>query len=286
MLSARRALTRARQTGTPLPEVAAYHDLHHGQFKFRFRGGETTVVAGQSGSFKSGFVLYALGQMNLPALYMSADMAQHTATARLVASLSGDSTDNVFRGLSAGAEDYYAEYLESCKLRFCFNPNPDFGDIQGEVDAWVEAWDEYPRIIVIDNLLDVVPSAGDNEFSGYKSILLDAKTLARTTGAAVIVLHHVSEEGTDSRLPAPKKKLLGKVSQTPENILSIAKEGNLFRVSVVKHRTGPDDPTGVEHITLRVAPENNTFARWVAPAPQQTYWSPSAHAVDAEGSAA
>lgn len=271
MLSARRALRRSKTTGKPLPYIEAFRELYDGPFKFWPRGGETTVVAGHSGSFKSGLVLFWAAHFGVPVLYMSADMAQHTATARLVAAISGDTTENVFRGLARGADDYYAEFLEDCPVRFCFEPNPDFGDVQGEVDAWVEAWDEYPRVIVLDNLLDIVPSAGDSEWSGYKSILLDAKTLARETGAAVFVLHHTSEEGTDPRYPGPKKKLLGKVSQTPENILSVAKEGDAFRVSVVKHRSGPDDPTGEAYVTFRVHLESNTFTPWVPERPQVYY---------------
>lgn len=262
MLTARRALKRSKESGTPLPKVPALRELYEGHFQFWFRGGETTVVAGQSGSFKSGLVLFLAGQLKLPTLYMSADMNNRTAMSRLVASLSGDTTANVNRGLDRGAEDFYESFLEGVPVRWSFNPNPDFTDIQGEVDAWVETWDEYPQLIVLDNLLDIVPSAGDNEFSGYKSILLDTKTLARETGAAVLILHHVSEEGTDPRYPAPKKKLLGKVSQTPENILSVAKEGGEFRLSVVKHRNGPDDPTGETWVHFRVFPESNTFAPW------------------------
>lgn len=262
MLSARRALRRSKDTGKPLPRIEVFRDLYEGPFEFWPRGGEITVVAGHSGAFKSGLVLYWIAHFGVSALYVSADMAQHTAITRLVAALSGDTTKNVRKGLDRGAEDFYAEYVDDLPVRFTFNPNPDFADIQAEVDAWVETWDEYPQVIVLDNLMDIVPSAGDSEWSGYKAVLLDAKTLARETGAAVFVMHHASEDGTDSRYPAPKKKLLGKVSQTPENILSIAKEGNEFRVSVVKHRSGPDDPTGETYVTFRVFPESNTFAPW------------------------
>ena len=127
MLSAHRALTRARQIGVPLPELPALHDLYAGYYKFRFRGGQQTMIAGMPGSQKSGFMIYLVAQwaaMGLPALYVSADMDQHTASTRLVASLTGHTTESVAQGLSAGAEDYYADLLNNIPARFMFNPNP------------------------------------------------------------------------------------------------------------------------------------------------------------------
>lgn len=278
MLSATRALARAKQTGVPLPEIGALHDLYEGFYRFRPRGGEVTMIAGQPGSQKSGFALYLAGQYatkGLSCLYVSADMAQHTATTRLVASITGHTTETVSKGLAAGGEDYYAELLADVPVRFMFNPNPDFGDIQEELDAWVELWDEYPRVIVLDNLLDIVPSAGDNEFTGYKSVLLDAKTLARETGAAIFILHHMSETGTDPTKPAPRKSLMGKVSQTPENVLSVAMNDDLteFRIAVVKQRSGPSDATAQTTVTLGVHPERNQFERHInIRVPQQVTW--------------
>jgi hypothetical protein len=229
------------------------------------------MIASQSGSQKSGFALYIAAMLNLPTWYLSADMAQHTASTRLVAALSGDATETVSAGLTAGAEDYYADYLDGNRVRFCFNPNPDSHDIAEEMDAWVEAWDSYPRLIVLDNLLDIIPSSGADEYSGYKSVLLDAKTLARTTGACVLILHHMSESTSDPFLPAAKKSLMGKVSQSPENVLSIAigEDPSEFRVSVVKQRSGPSDASGRKYERLRVFPERNCFERWSEPDPMK-----------------
>jgi len=266
MLSAHRALTRARQIGVPLPELPALHDLYSGFYKFRFRGGQQTMIAGMPGSQKSGFMIYLIAQwaaMGLPSLYVSADMDQHTATTRLVASLSGHTTESVASGLSAGAEDYYADLLGNIPARFMFNPNPSMDDVRDELDAWVEMWDNYPRIIVLDNLLDIIPVAGDNEFTGYKSILLDGKTLARETGAAVFTLHHMSESGGDPTKPSSRKFIMGKVSQTPENVLSVAMNEELtqFLIAVVKQRNGPSDATASNIVTLAIHPERNTFER-------------------------
>lgn len=276
MLSPTRALRRSQAAGEPLPPVSAFDELYTGWFKFQFRAGQVSVLGGQSGSFKSGFVLYLLAHMpEITAVYASADMNQQEFTSRLVAAVSGETTEGVLKGLEAGAEDYYAEALADLEHRFAlmFDSDPTMGDVEQMVDAWVEVNDEYPRVIVLDNLLDIMPSSGNDEFSGYKAVLLDAKRLARTTGAHVFVLHHMSEAGTDPTKPAPKKALLGKVSQTPNNILSVAKDDDRFKVSVVKQRMGRDDPSGESYVSFRVHPERNGFSPWTdqirAP---QVYW--------------
>lgn len=266
MLSASRSLSKARATGSPLPSLDQLRDLREGFFKFKLRRSEVTMIAGQSGSQKSGFALWLVSQINLPTLYFSADMAQHTASTRLAAAITGDTTDMVKDGVFSGNGAYYEDALSECHVRFVFNPNPTFEDISREIDAWVEAWDFYPAVIVLDNLLDIVPDGGDNEFSGYKVTLLETKTLARDTGASVFILHHMQEGSYDSEIPPPKKALQGKVSQSPENILSVAlaESGEEFRVSVVKHRSGPSDATGKRFERLRVHPDKNRFERWVS----------------------
>lgn len=286
MLSATRSLSKAREAGVPLPEIPELIDLYTGYFRFRPRCGEVTMIAGQPGSQKSGFALWLASRLKLPTWYLSADMAQHTATERLAAAVTGHTTEDVAEGLQQDADEFYAAAIPPM-FQFCFNPNPDGNDIAGEMDAWVEAWDSYPKVIVLDNLLDIIPPSGDNEFAGYKAILLEAKTLARSTGAAVFILHHMSEAGTDPFYPAPRKALQGKVSQTPENILSVAfrPDSHEFHVSAVKHRNGPSDASGKIYVTLKALPECNRFERqvplqervdtaWQQPAPVAE-WTPT-----------
>lgn len=264
MLSAGRAMRRARESGQPLPEIPALKELYGGYFKFRARGGQVTMIAGQPGSLKSALALFWAERCHVPGIYFSADMAAHTAMTRLAASSTGETIDSVSSALADGHEDYYSEVVQNSMLKFCFDPNPSSDTFQGELNAWVEAYDNYPRIIVIDNLLDVVPDSGDNEFSGYKAVLLEVKTLARVTGAAVFILHHMSETGTDPNKPAPRKSIQGKVSQTPENVISVAlnEDTGEFLLSVVKHRSGPQSPTASRVVALRALPDRNQFVPW------------------------
>lgn len=279
MLTATSSLTKGRRAGRPLPHVPELDDLHDGWFRFWFRASELTMIAGQPGSQKSGFALWLASKFAIPTLYFSADSSAWTVSTRLAAAMTRHTTETVGKGMAAGADDYYSDILATSPIRFCYDPNPSASTLQGELDAWVEAWDEYPQLIVVDNLMDVV-GAGDNETAAAKDVLLGLKTIARTTEAAVWVLHHMSETGTDPRVPSPRKALMGKVAQTPENILSIAiaEDPTEFLISVVKQRSGPSDPTATRRERLRVHPERNVFEKWrsIVPAmtpPEGKFWN-------------
>ena len=85
--------------------------------------------------------------------------------------------------------------------------------------------------------------------------------LARVTEAGVWVLHHTSEaEGRPGR-PAARRAIMGKVSQLPEMILTVATEPTrgLFHVACVKNRSGPHDATGDTFITVPVDFERMTI---------------------------
>jgi len=257
------AISRTGVIGDPLPKIPAFEELHSGFFKWTPRGGQVTMVAGAPGTQKSGVAVYMAtewARVGIPGLYMSADMDRHTAITRSAAALSGHTIDVVTRAIESGAEDYYAEAL-NLPLHFSFNPSPTLGDLRLELEAWVEAWDTYPRFIVVDNLLDVIPDSGDSETTGYKAILLDLKHLARSTGAHILVLHHMSEFFGDTTMPAPRKFVMGKVSQSPENVLSLGFDPIRLQavLSLVKHRNGPSS-AGAEIVArLDADPERNTF---------------------------
>lgn len=260
-LTAARSLTHGRTAGAPLPYVPELDTLFNGHFKFRFRQSELTMIAGQPGSQKSGFTLWYASRLNIPTLYFSADSSSYTASTRLAAAYTGHTTEQVGKGLREGADGYYEAVLDESPIRFCYDPNPTYATIEQEVTAWVELFDSFPQLIVVDNLMDVV-GAGESEFQANKDVLLELKTIARSTGACVIVLHHMSESGTDPSKPAPRKAVMGKVNQTPENILSVALDGDVFMVSVVKHRSGPGDATGQRFERLLCRPERNRFEQF------------------------
>lgn len=264
--TAHRALRDAREAGKPLPRIPELDALY--ALGVKPRAGELALVYGQSGSQKSGLATWLSVKWGKPVLYISADMSQRTASHRLTsiyADMTSDEVGELMASTDEGDRELAADLIgrmRHCNVSFVFDSEPSLDDIDAEVDAWVELYDEYPAIIVIDNLLDVEPLS-DNEFASQKAILLELKTLARRTGALVLVLAHAKEEG-DPAFPAPKSGLQNKVSNTPALILSIALEpgvgdDSILRIAPVKLREGKSDPTGKSYVELIATPSKTQF---------------------------
>jgi replicative DNA helicase len=254
-----RAALNAAKVGDPLPHVEALQDLYEeGTEIYR---GAVTMVAGMPGAMKTLFSLWYASELNIPTLYFSADSDAATMTSRMASAITqvdSISIRNDYKDDDQRA--YYAERLAESRIDFCFDSSPGIGDMVDEIDAYVTLYGEYPELIVVDNLMDVY-SDSDNEFSGNKSTLRELKELARETGSALIVLHHMSEADTDSATPAPRSKLMGKVAQTPALVLSLAVEGTIFKIAVVKNRNGKSTPNALDYVALRVDPARATFQR-------------------------
>jgi KaiC/GvpD/RAD55 family RecA-like ATPase len=282
-----RAATLASETGQPLPHVPGLIDLYaNGNEIYR---GALTMVAGLPGGRKTAFGLAFAEGVNSPALYFSADSDAATVTSRLIAMHERNvSASQIRREMN---DDDYAKIHYSglaaeydSKIEFCFDPDPDLADIHDEIDAWVERYDDYPALIVCDNLLDIF-HGGEDDVSGFKAVLKGLKTLARETNAAVLVLHHMRElDGTDRNpidpgKPAPRKALQGRPSQTPAAIISVAAEVDQFHTAWVKDRNAADDPLANNYATYRMDADHNVFEPWRSlagtPMPREG-WSPSA----------
>lgn len=265
--AAHRALRQAKDAGRPLPSIPELTELYKKGFTPRV--GELALIYGQSGSQKSGFATWLAVRWGVETLYFSADMSQRTASHRLASIYAGMTSDEV-NDLFASDDPYdqqranqLSEQLRHCGVSFVFDSEPSLDDIDAEIEAWVEVHDAYPDVIIVDNLLDVEP-INENEFQSQKAILLELKTLARVTGAFVLVLAHAKEQG-DPFMPAPKSGLQNKVSNTPALILSIALEPSagetsILRLAPVKLREGKSDPTGRTFVELIATPSKTTFA--------------------------
>ena len=224
------------------------------------RRGQLVLLAGLPKAGKTAFCMWLAATLNQHTLYFSADSSPHTASTRIAAIATGHTVNTVTAGLAAGAGDYYSEALEDSKVQWCFDSSPSTEDIEQELAAYVEAWDAWPDLIIVDNLMNVQAS---EEFEGLKFVMSELHSLARTTGSLVIVLHHCSEAGIrDTTVPPPRSSIQGKVSQLPELILTAAHDPatSTFRIAVVGNRSGPQHPDGKKFITLDAAIERCSFS--------------------------
>jgi hypothetical protein len=220
----------------------------------RLREGTVTFIAGVAGAMKTGLALYWVGRLGRPALYFSADSEPFEVLERCASMVSGDSMSQVRANPSA-----YAEAVDSLPIRFCFEDSPTYDDLVLEVCAYAEVYGEFPKVIVIDNLMNLT-GENENEWGAHRDHAKVIHKLTRVTKAKVIVLAHMGEDKVDpSQNPQPRTKLQGKVSQLPKVILSLAFDGQVLKVAAVKNRFGPGDASGHTYAELYVDPTRNQF---------------------------
>ena len=245
-----RAARRPSDSGSFLPGV--FRPLEDAGI--RIREGTATYIAGVPGAMKTGLTLYWVGRLGLPALYFSADSEDFEMVERAGAMMSGDTAQQV-----RANPGKYAEMLAQLPIRFCFDDSPTYKDVELEVAAYAEMHGEFPRVIVIDNMLNLVGESED-EWASHRDHAKVIHKLTRITKAAVIVLAHMGEDKVDpSSHPQPRTKLQGKVSHLPKVILSLAFNGEVLKVAAVKNRFGPGDASGKTYVELVVDPARNQF---------------------------
>jgi hypothetical protein len=207
-------------------------------------------------------LVYAL-RTGVPTLYFSADTDPITQMFRTVAGLTGLSQQAVESYLDQ--DPHYFDLLLSEKgsqIKWVFDPSPDIDAIELEILAYAEVYGTAPALIVIDNLMNCISVAGE-EWSGIRAIMSELHHVARKTGACVLALTHMSEAGTgDPKMPAPRRAILGKASQLPSMILSIAMdpEYGQFRVAAVKNRFGEHSADASTYATLLIDPSRVQIA--------------------------
>lgn len=221
------------------------------------------MVAGMPAAMKSMFALNLVHLIGEPTLYFSADSDSAVQTSRLAAMITGINHSSIRdqMGKDPAQAARFRDVLTASNVQFSFDSNPDIYDMEAEVSAWVELYDEYPKIIVVDNLRNIY-TGQDTEHSGYKMVQQMLIDLSRQTGACVLTLHHMSEGGgRKSTEPAPRSAIDGKVSQLPDLIVSVAREGDQFRMVSIKNRHAEDHPEAErEHWkTLRVEASTARF---------------------------
>ncbi|WP_274534627.1 AAA family ATPase [Micromonospora sp. CB01531] len=231
----------------------------------RPRHGEVIMVAGRSGTQKSGFALFWVAQMNLPTLYFSADMSAFTASSRLASMATGDTTEVVEKGMAMGGR-YRQKYLDALadnRITFSFGSPINWQAVDEELEAYIELHDRYPEVIVFDNLMDF--DGAESDYTEQMSVMSMSTELARNTGATTIILHHASDKSWEAKsdpwAPPSRDQVKGGLSEKPELSLSVALDPNTmeYRVATIKQRMGPSDPTARKYAVMYCEPELTRF---------------------------
>ena len=222
--------------------------------KIKVRAGTVTLVAGPPGAMKTGLVLYLVLKWNRPSLYMSADVEAFEIVERAGAAMSGDTMEQV-----RANPDSYLEWFEQVpNVRFSYEDSPTYRDLELEVAAYAEVFGKFPEVIVVDNVVNLVGES-DDEWAAHRDHAHVLHALAHRTQAAVIALAHMSDDRPDPSTPAPRSKLMGKISALPKAIWSLALDDNKLYVAPVKNKHGPEYPSGKVFATVHVDPGRSRF---------------------------
>lgn len=244
------AARRPAPTGSFLPPVLAAF----GSAGIRFREGTASYIAGVPGAMKTGLTIYLVGSWGLPTLYFSADSEDFEMVERAAAMMSGDTMETVRRNPGD-----YADLLDQLPIRVVFEDAPTYDDVVQEVAAYAEVHGQFPRVIVIDNMLNLTGESED-EWSSHRDHAKVIHKLTRITKATVLVLAHMGESSVDAgACPAPRVKLQGKVSHLPKLIVSLAFDGTVLKATAVKNRFGPADSSGRNFVQVWCDPAKNRF---------------------------
>ncbi len=259
------ALRNRGEEGEPLPAVFQQLDL----LGVKFRRGWLHLIAGAPGGGKSAITSFLAFMMDysgfgdrVPTLYFSADNDKLTFGCAAAAAAMGIHTNEAEERL----EDGDPEILEAIDaatshLWVSFEAAPTLEDIYHEINAFATVYGDWPHMIVMDNLMDVDARGSGIDERVSQDMILDAlKREARHTGAAVVVLAHVTGEYTDGLKPIPRSALMNKIDKRPQLVLTLhAPRPNILGVSVVKNRRGRAQSDGSLFVEIPWMPERAWF---------------------------
>jgi replicative DNA helicase len=250
---------RSREAGgRPLPNCFPVFD----RWKIGFRRGEVSMIAGQPGAGKSSIALWHATQwvsrFGLRGVYFSADSSELVQAGRALAMVSQGVSTELAESRLKDEDDRSFEKLHTALdgLAWSFEPDITYEVIELELFAFLEAWGTFPDFIIVDNLTDVDGQAED-EWATLRKVMKNLVSLARETGAHVLVLHHVSEEMKEDPCP-PRKALQGKVAAKQSLILTVGtSDGKAQPICPVKNRYAEPrlvDKHGRNAIYLNIEP--------------------------------
>ncbi len=253
MYTARQSLYIRGSAGDPLPTVWKALENKGTQL----RRGQLVLVCAGPGTGKSAFVLaYAL-KSKVPTLYFSADSDAFTQLSRSVSILSGASLAKSTAAVRNAELGEVADELDDLPIRFNYKASPSLDVIEESLQAYDALYEDYPHLIVVDNITNVRNEAGDGDdpFSGLEALMDYLHEMARETGSCVVGLHHVTGPHNDGDKPIPLSGIKGQIGRVPEMILTLHRTSDGFgpeslNVSTVKNRGGKSDPSGQDYASL------------------------------------
>lgn len=229
--------------------------------------GSVHLVAGMAGTYKSMVVMGAVINMAVPTLVFSTDSDDLTMASRLLSIATGHKTEQTrVMAIKQPAESAQILADRYGFIKWSFTSDPDGDDVWNHMFAYATRYGEYPRLVVIDILTDVVFENAESEWTALRVAMKQFNILARDTNAAVIVVHHATEGAkTTDMAPCPgRDAIMGKDMRHPVLVVTTGKDsaGGLH-VAPVKLRHGVADATGRTSFPMSINPETSRVTDWV-----------------------
>lgn len=246
------------------------------------RRGQLILIAAGPGIGKSAMVLTLILESLVPSLMYSADSDAFTQLSRSIAiteEMKVSAASQMI--LEDRITDDIKDNLRQIPLLIDYNSSPTPHDIEEILLAYYELTNEFPALIVVDNITNVVTDArdGSDPFSGLEALMDYLHDMARVTGACVIGLHHVRGEHSSGTKPIPIDGVKGQIHRVPEMVLTMFKkpleDGKwILCVSPVKNRGGKADPTGETYAEIEFIGETMKIIDVTYHPPQTFHWEP------------
>lgn len=187
----------------------------------------------------------------LRGIYFSADSAELGQAARALAMKTMNLPARTAEAMIEQEDPWAIEQMRGLNnLSWSFEDDLSYDNINEEVEAFVELWGTTPDFIIVDNLTDVEGQAED-EFGTLRRAMKALTQLARAADAALIVLHHTSEDPKLAGDPCPPRSaIFGKVSAKPALIYTVANLGERRPLAAVKDRFARADKSGRSAVWL------------------------------------
>lgn len=230
-------------TGQQLP-TPFYQSLENAGI--RFWRSQLALVVGPGSSGKSVFIANLVVKWGRPALGFLLDQDSATAASRFAATemdepflelkknLDAPTTVETLARLGFIQTDFKAESLE---------------DIQRQLDAYIERYGVPPEVVVVDNLGNMTSGYAE-EWAALKAMTLELDIMARKYECLIICAHHTTDAPTTE--PLPRSSILGKISQYPRLIISVAFNvySGEYKLAAVKNSSGPTDAMATNPLTF------------------------------------
>ena len=222
----------------------------------KLRQGQFSLLAAAPGVGKSLVATNIALRLNTGVLYFSADTDEWTVRQRACSVLTGAKLTETEKNLEDPAwDEFFLTKLRAADhIDWCYRTDIEMEFIVDRLFAYAELRHEWPALVVVDNLGDMVVDQ-DNEGSELRSACRELKRVARTTKAHVMGLCHVNGPKENGDKPIGLGDLIQKIGKVPEVVLGMHREDGAVQLSVPKQRGGKSGiqfPLPVDYTTATV----------------------------------